>query len=358
MRPIRVLVVDDSPSMRVVISRALGKDPDVEVVGEASDALEACQAIPVLNPDVITLDILMPHMTGLEFLEWVMRHRPVPVVMVSKLTLDGASATIRALELGAIDCVAKPAPEDPHSFDQLRAKVKMAARCSLGAGRLHRVEPTLRPQVPRPQFDGSVSECRVVVIGSSTGGVEALMSVLTEFPANCPPTLITQHMPAPFTRSFAERLDRLCSPRVSEATDGAPIQSGCVYLAPGGGQHLEIARNRGLRCRLRSGDLVNGHRPSVDVLFRSAADAVGRDAIGAILTGMGRDGASGLLAMRQAGARTLGQDEQTCVIYGMPRVAFEVGAVEKQLPLHRIAKEILGTASRRTGPRAGRRVSR
>lgn len=266
-------------------------------------------------------------MNGIEFLEKIMRLRPMPVIMVSTLTQAGAGITLRALEIGAVDCVGKP------DFDGLVEKVKAAAGARVRA--LEVARPAQRPTDYRPGE-------RVVAIGSSTGGVEALITVLQNFPENCPPTLITQHMPATFTKSFAERLNRLCAPRVEEAQDGAPIKIGAIYLAPGGAAHLE-ARGSAQRpvCALRSADPVSGHRPSVDVLFHSVARVFGARALGVILTGMGKDGADGLLAMREAGARTLGQDEASSVVYGMPKAAFQIGAVEKQAPLSRLGPIML-----------------
>jgi two-component system chemotaxis response regulator CheB len=328
---IRVLIVDDSATMRSLIAATLKRDPEIEVVGQAGDPYEAREAIKQLNPDVITLDVEMPNMNGLEFLEKIMRLRPMPVVMVSTLTVRGAEATLEALALGAIDCVAKPVTGGAGAFDDLAAKVKAAARA--------RVRPTPTTPAKAPERLEHAPDGRVIAIGSSTGGVEALITILARFPTNCPPTVITQHMPGTFTKSFAERLDRLCSPTCEEARDGMPLQSGHIYLAPGGDNHLEVTE--GNRCRLAAGDRVNGHRPSVDVLFHSMARVFGKRGVGVILTGMGRDGAQGLLAMRQAGARTLGQDESTSVVYGMPKAAFEIGAVERQAPLDRLAAEML-----------------
>lgn len=340
---IRALIVDDSATMRGLITAALQRDPEIEVVGQATCAAEARQAIKALNPDVVTLDIEMPAMNGLEFLEKIMRLRPMPVVMVSTLTSRGAEATLHALELGAFDCVAKPSVAGLHAFDALAATVRAAARARVRP-RLH---PTTTHPAPatRPLSEASASrfrpDGRVLAIGSSTGGVEALLTILTQLPANCPPTVVTQHMPEAFTRSFAERLNRACAAEVSEAADGAPLLPGRIYLAPGGPAHLQIAGGGPWRCRLRADDPVSGHRPSVDVLFASVAKAAGARALGVILTGMGRDGAQGLLAMRQRGARTLGQDEASCVVYGMPKVAFEMQAVEKQVRLEGIAAEII-----------------
>jgi two-component system chemotaxis response regulator CheB len=330
---VRVLIVDDSATMRSLLSAVLSRDPEIEVVGEAGDPLEAREAIKRLNPDVITLDVEMPNMNGIDFLEKIMRLRPMPVVMVSTLTVRGAEATMEALELGAIDCVAKPSTGGLEAFHDLPFKVKAAAKA--------KVKPLRPASEAKPAPVEHTPDDRVIAIGSSTGGVEALIAILTRFPANCPPTVITQHMPATFTKSFSERLDRLCAPKVTEAADGAPLESGHVYVAPGGEQHLEVGGSTTLRCRLSHGPAVNGHRPSVDVLFRSMAGAVGARGVGAILTGMGRDGAEGLLAMRRAGARTFGQDEATSIVYGMPKAAFELGAVERQAPLDRLAAELL-----------------
>ncbi|WOS63340.1 protein-glutamate O-methylesterase CheB [Sinorhizobium fredii] len=342
--PARVLVVDDSPTMRGLISAVLNADPEVKVVGQAADALEARQAIKQLDPDVVTLDIEMPNMNGLEFLDKIMRLRPMPVIMVSTLTHKGAEATIAALEIGAFDCVGKPHPGDPNPFGGLVEKVKAAARSQ----RKSMITSNRAASAPTVSTASDYRAGRkIIAIGASTGGVEALIAVLQKFPANCPPTVITQHMPHTFTKSFSERLNRLCAPTVQEATDGARLEVGKVYLAPGGDRHLQIANPSAPCCRLIDREPVNGHRPSVDVLFDSVAELAGRNAIGVILTGMGRDGAAGLLKMRHAGARTFGQNEKTCVVYGMPRVAHELGAVEMQLPLGSIGEEILKSAAAR-----------
>ncbi|ASY55260.1 MULTISPECIES: protein-glutamate O-methylesterase CheB [Sinorhizobium] len=342
--PARVLVVDDSPTMRGLISAVLNADPEVKVVGQAADALEARQAIKQLDPDVVTLDIEMPNMNGLEFLDKIMRLRPMPVIMVSTLTHKGAEATIAALEIGAFDCVGKPHPGDPNPFGGLVDKVKAAARSQ----RKSMITSNRAASTPAVSSASDYKAGRkIIAIGASTGGVEALIAVLQKFPANCPPTVITQHMPHTFTKSFSERLNRLCAPTVQEATDGARLEVGKVYLAPGGDRHLQVANASAPCCRLVDREPVNGHRPSVDVLFDSVAELAGRNSIGVILTGMGRDGAAGLLKMRHAGARTFGQNEKTCVVYGMPRVAYELGAVETQLPLGSIGEEILKTAAAR-----------
>ncbi len=335
MSTVKVLVVDDSATMRGLITAVLRRDPEITVVGQAGDPLEARDAIKRLNPDVVTLDVEMPNMNGLAFLEKIMRLRPMPVVMVSTLTHVGAEVSLAALELGAVDCVGKPGAGLPaeQAFAELAARVKAAGRARVRPGSdrapAHAAAGDFRP-------DG-----RIVAIGSSTGGVEALLTVLSAFPANCPPTVITQHMPGTFTRSFAERLNRTCAAQVGEAYEGAPLEPGQVWLAPGGEAHLQVVGHAQKRCRLVAEPPVNGHRPSVDVLFESVAKCAGNAAVGVILTGMGRDGAQGLLSMRKAGATTIGQNEATSVVYGMPKVAHEIGAVERQLPLERIGAEIV-----------------
>ena len=339
MKPVRVLVVDNSATMRGLIKSVLSRDPGIEVAGQASDASQARAAIKELQPDVMTLDVEMPGMNGLEFLEKVMRLRPFPVVMVSSLTAKGAATAVSAFELGAIECVGKPTAEHPDSFDGLAATVRAAASARLSA---RRPAGGARKGMAAAPYN---SDGRVLAIGASTGGVEALIEVISCMPANCPPTLITLHMPTPFTKSFARRLDGLTPATVTEAADGAPLGVGQIYLAPGSLTHLGLSGKGQLRCALQSGDPVNGHRPSVDVLFNSVAAICGSRAVGVILTGMGRDGASGLLAMKKAGARTVGQDEATCIVYGMPKVAFEIGAVGKQMPLGKIGAEALRLTS-------------
>jgi two-component system chemotaxis response regulator CheB len=285
-------------------------------------------------------------MDGLSFLEKIVRLRPTPVIMVSNLTGKGTATAIEAMQIGAVDCIAKPSPGDTQPFADLPNLVKVAA------GARVRARPLLtaalkRGDQRRPLISTYEPDGRIVAIGSSTGGIEALTEIISQLPENCPPTVIVQHLPADFTASLAKRLDQLSAAQVVEASDGAPIEPGCVYIAPGGANHLEVEDRDGLRCRLRAGSPVNGHSPSVDILFGSVAKTAKSKAVGVILTGMGRDGAQSLLAMRQAGARTIGQDEATCLIYGMPKVAFEVGAVERQLPIDRIATAILVMTNRR-----------
>jgi len=332
--PVRVLVVDDSASMRVALNRILSADPEIEVVGLAPEPHAARGMIKELNPDVVTLDVEMPGMDGLSFLEKIMRLRPMPVVMCSTLTARGTEVTIEALRLGAVDCIAKPNGnplEIARDAELLRKTVKSAARSRVRQG-----GPAASV---RPAASGSKFRNSLIAIGSSTGGVEALFSVIAALPTDCPPVLIVQHMPAGFTKGFAARLDSVCAVNVVEAQDGTPIESGTVYIAPGGERHMELSPGQ-MRIRLRAADLVGGHRPSVDVLFRSVV-RLGGSAVGVILTGMGADGAEGLLAMRRAGARTLGQNQETCVVYGMPRAAFELGAVEHQLSLSAMPEAIL-----------------
>ncbi len=334
MSVINVLVVDDSPTMRSIVKAVLRQDPAITVVGEAEDAYQARDLIKSLNPDVITLDIEMPKMSGLDFLRKIMTLRPMPVVMVSSLTQKGAVDTIEALSIGAFECVAKPISGDyVAGLKGLPEIVKAAASYKpQGSSRVRQLSPAIKDFRP---------DSSIVGIGSSTGGVEALEMVLSEFPSNCPPTVITQHMPQTFLKTFAARLDCLVAPKVTIATENAMLQKGHIYLAPGGAHHLEIKGNLNFTCHLRTGETVSGHRPSVDVLFSSIAKCAGRRGVGAILTGMGRDGAKGLLTIRESGGRTIGQDEKSSVVYGMPKVAQDIGAVQFQKPLKLIGKEIL-----------------
>ncbi|OWK33096.1 protein-glutamate methylesterase/protein-glutamine glutaminase [Sphingomonas mucosissima] len=334
---VRTLIVDDSASMRAALNRILSADPAIEVVGLAPEPHAARAMIKELSPDVITLDVEMPGMDGLSFLEKIMRLRPMPVVMCSTLTARGAEVTIEALRLGAVDCVAKPSGnplEIVRDAELLCATVKAAARSAVRP--LARQASAARDIRPA----GAGTREMVIAIGASTGGVEALFALLAALPEDCPPVLVVQHMPAAFTGSFAARLDRECRAKVVEAVDGQPIGRGTVYIAPGGEQHMELAGGIAGRIKLRRGDPITGHRPSVDMLFRSVAP-LGKAAVGVILTGMGTDGAEGMLAMREAGARTLGQSRESCVVYGMPRAAFELGAVEKELSLSAMPEAIL-----------------
>jgi len=345
--PVRVLIVDDSALMRQLISSLLSEDPEIEVVGTAPDPHVARERIKALNPDVITLDVEMPHMDGVTFLRKIMTLRPMPVVMLSTLTQAGAEVTLEALEVGAVDFIAKPTNDVANAMaalaGELQEKVKAAARTRVGARRVPPVAPARRAPLGR-------ATGKIVMIGASTGGVEALKALLMGLPADCPPILITQHMPARFTAAFARRLDNECLMRVSEAVDKEVVEPGHAYIAPGS-HHLELVRvgNR-YACSLSDGPPVSGHRPSVDTLFRSGARTLGRSGIGVILTGMGKDGAAGMLEFRRAGAVTLGQDEASSLIYGMPRVAFECGAVMRQCSLASMADAILEACTTTASP--------
>ena len=337
---IKVLIVDDSQLMRDVLAHVLPRDGDISVLGAAADPLEAREKIKALDPDVLTLDIEMPQMNGLAFLDRLMRLHPMPVVMVSTLTRRGADETLLALELGAVDFVAKPDAGLPGGLEAfgagLREKVRAAAAAGL-RGRDMRAPPGLLP-APVRSAPGPVGA--VIAIGASTGGVDAIRAVLANLPPDCPPVLVTQHMPAGFTTRFAARLDELCALDVSEAEQGVPLETGHAYLARGD-QHLRLEMRGGrLRCALTRDATVSGHRPSVDVLFTSMAEVVRGRGVGVILTGMGRDGAHGLRLMRDAGAHTIGQDKQTSLVYGMPRVAHEEGAVCEHAPVGVIAGRI------------------
>lgn len=345
---IRVLIVDDSALMRELLTSILSSDPDIQVVGTANDPYQARTLIKELNPDVLTLDVEMPKMDGISFLEKIMRLRPMPVVMVSTLTQKHAEITVRALEMGAVDVVGKPTIDMKQGMedrrDELIAKVRAAARARVAA---RQPASAAGAAAPRPAIakagPGFRTTDTVVAIGSSTGGVEALREVIGGLPPDSPAVVVTQHMPGGFTRSFADRLNALAAVSVTEASDGARILPGHVYIAPGD-HHLEVVRSGGTYvCRLHDGPPVSGHRPSVDVLFQSMAGAAGASGLGVILTGMGKDGAVGMKAMRDAGARTIGQDEDTSLVYGMPKAAFNLGGVERQLPLDRIAAAIVET---------------
>lgn len=339
MSKTRVLIVDDSALMRQVLTQLLGQDPSIEVIGAAQDPVIARDKIKALNPDVLTLDVEMPRMDGLTFLEKLMRGHPMPVVMVSSLTERGADTTLRALELGAVDFVTKPKIDVRQGTAQVAqeiiSKVKAAARAKVHA----RVQSTAGSSVSNGllRTDALIkSTHKVIAIGASTGGTEALKDVLTCFPPDSPGVVIVQHMPEKFTQSFAERLNSLCQIKVKEAQDGDSILPGHALLAPGN-FHMEVTRsgaNYGVK--VFEAERVNRHRPSVDVLFNSCARVLGRNTVGVILTGMGDDGARGLLAMKQAGARTVAQDEASCVVFGMPKEAIALGGVDEIVPLNKI----------------------
>jgi two-component system chemotaxis response regulator CheB len=348
MAKIRVLTVDDSALMRQVLGTLLAGDPEIEVVGSAPDPYIAREKIKALNPDVLTLDVEMPKMDGITFLEKLMRGHPMPVVMVSSLTEAGCATTLRALELGAVDFIAKPKLDLRVGMEEIAqdliAKVKAAAQA--------RVLPlNVNREASKSEASGAPSGAMIkttdtiIAIGASTGGTEAVKEVLEGLPPNTPPILITQHMPERFTKTWADRLNNLGRMSVREAQDGDRVLPGRALVAPGG-YHMALERS-GARytVRINQDPPVNRHRPSVDVLFASVAKYAGANAVGVVLTGMGGDGAKGLLAMKQAGASTIAQDEASCVVFGMPKEAIKAGGVDTVLPLHEIAGAILARMS-------------
>ncbi|MEN7538308.1 protein-glutamate methylesterase/protein-glutamine glutaminase [Aurantiacibacter flavus] len=340
---IRVLIVDDSALMRKLLQARLGREDDIEVVGLACDAQEARSLIKALNPDVVTLDIEMPGMDGLSFLQKIMQLRPTPVIIVSGTTREGDRNTVRALQLGAISCYAKSEHHSGGPGDDggaLAALVREAAQVSFG--KTASIAPSTPAANANPQPAARREPARLVALGASTGGVEALCKLLAQFPRSCPPTVIVQHVNARFAPAIAHSLDSSCPARVVLAESDMPLEQGTVYLAPGGDRHMLVATagTLGHRVVLRQGPEVSGHKPSVDVLFGSVAEVFGAEAVGALLTGMGQDGARGLLKMQQKGAHTIAQDADSCVVYGMPRAAVEMGAARKIVPLERIAGNI------------------
>lgn len=345
-RNTRVCIVDDSASMRALIRHIIAREPDLEVVGEAGDPYEAREVIKAVSPDVLTLDIEMPRMNGLDFLTRIMRLRPMPVVMVSSLTTAGANVTVAALAQGAVDYVLKPGPGDRSPFAELPDKIRTAAA----------TRPAPRAGTPKamPADTRKYGGDRIVAIGASTGGVDALGAILSRFPKLCPPTVIIQHMPGQFTRSFAARLERTVGPEVREAEDGMILKPGLVVIAPGTDTHLKILGRGILRCSLEGTPPLAGHRPSVDVLFNSLS-AVAERVVGVVLTGMGSDGAEGLRRLRDGGAETLVQDQASCMVFGMPRAALERGAADAATPLSLMADRILAAATAPSIARSGRR---
>ncbi len=342
--PYRALIVDDSALMRQLLNQILSSDPEIEVVATAGDPFAAREKIKALNPDVLTLDIEMPRMDGLTFLEKLMRGHPMPVVMISTLTEKGAETTLRALELGAVDYIPKTALDVSRGTvgqsDEIVSKVKSAARVKISS-----LGPRAAP------VDTALGGChfsathKVVAVGASTGGTEALKEMLVPLPPDFPGIVIVQHMPEAFTGQFAARLDSLCRISVREARDGDRILPGHALLAPGGHQMAVIRRGAEYAVHVYRGERVNRHLPSVDVLFSSCARQLGRNALGVILTGMGSDGARGLLEMKQAHALTIAQDESSCVVFGMPREAILLGAADQVLPLGRIPHALLQALS-------------
>ena len=340
MSKIKVLVVDDSELIRQVLSEIIGSAPDLEVVAVAEDPLDAREKIKQFAPDVLTLDVEMPKMDGITFLKNLMRLRPMPVVMISTLTSKGAPATLDALAIGAVDYIAKP---QGGSWDNLsgyaqtiQEKVRNAAIANMAAH-----DRVLSPKPKSTASDKKYDSRKIICIGSSTGGTEALREVLQGMPVNCPPILMAQHIPASFSASLAQRLDGNCDISVREAKSGMPLEQGHAYLAPGD-FHLKVYEKNGrLVTSLYDGDKVSGHKPSVDVLFDSAAELFGKHVVGAILTGMGSDGADGLKRIFSLGGSTFAQDEATSVVWGMPGAAVKLGAVQKVLPVHRIKEALL-----------------
>jgi len=340
-KTVRVLVVDDSSLVRQILSQGLAADPEIEVVGTAGDPYQARDLIVHLQPDVLTLDVEMPRMDGVDFLRRLMPQYPLPVVMVSALTEQGQQITLEAMEAGAVDFVTKPKANVAHGLQtmmcELRSKVKTAATANLS----HWRKKTMHAPPPRPVATAlAKSTDKVIAIGASTGGTEAIREVLARFPATAPGTVIVQHMPAGFTQLFAERLNGLCAMEVKEAVDGDRIMPGRVLIAPGG-LHLRVKRSGGIYlAEVKPGGLINGHCPSVEALFDSVAMHVGANAVGIMLTGMGADGADAMCRMRAAGAYCYAQDQASSVVFGMPKEAYARGGAQRLVPLTNIADTI------------------
>ncbi|MBW1721802.1 MAG: chemotaxis response regulator protein-glutamate methylesterase [Deltaproteobacteria bacterium] len=342
-RTIRVIIVDDSALVRNILAQGLGMDPAIEVVATAGDPYIARDEIIKHRPDVLTLDVEMPRMDGVEFLRRLMPQYPLPVVMVSALTQRGKQITIDALEAGAVDFVSKPSTDVERGLNdlllELRTKVKIASTANVSHWKSKRNGTPVRLSPSAGALAESTD--KVIAIGASTGGTEAIKDVVVPLPAAAPGVVIVQHMPAGFTRMYAERLNTLCAVEVKEAESGDRVMPGRVLIAPGD-YHMKVLRSGGYyHVECRQGEKVNGHRPSVDVLMHSVAKNVGANAVGVVLTGMGGDGAGGLSAMREAGARTLAQDEASSVVFGMPKVAYEQGGAERLVPLKDMAREVL-----------------
>lgn len=339
---IKVLIIDDSAMIRKVFEQELSKDPEIEVVGTAPDPIVGRDKIVYLKPDVITLDIEMPRMDGLTFLGKLMKHYPLPVVVVSSLAKKGGEVALKAMELGAVEVLSKPgsAYSVGDMSEQLIEKVKAAARVKVS-------KLTDSPRFGAGAGSGAVASIsvsttnKIIAIGASTGGTDALREVISRLPANSPPVVIVQHMPQNFTKAFADRLNDICQVNVKEATDGEYLATGKVLIAPGN-KHMEIRRS-GINyyVTLLDGPMMFHQRPAVEILFNSVAKYAGKNAVGAILTGMGKDGAQGLLNMRQAGANTIAQDEKSCIVFGMPKEAIDLGAAQVIKPLNQVAQTIL-----------------
>lgn len=355
-RRLRVLVVDDSALVRKAITDSLSRDPEIEVVGSACDPYVAREKIVRLNPDVLTLDLEMPRMDGLTFLRILMQHHPMPVVVVSSLTQSGSQAAMEAMEAGAMDVLAKP--DGTMSIGALGERLAYHVKAAWAASRYRRPddqEPSvagrMAPTVPLALQPGALDSRQLIVLGCSTGGLEALRTVLGSLPAGLPPIAVVQHISGYFSKVVAERLDAVSALDVREAEEGADLRPGMCVIAPGE-HHLAIERaGDGFRTRLLRSPPVHHCRPAVDVLFRSAAEAAGRHVVAALMTGMGSDGAMGMEVVRKAGGTTIAEHESTCVVYGMPRAAIELGVVDQVVPLPRIAAAIVAAASAK--PSAG-----
>ncbi len=348
-KPIRVVIVEDSPTMRAILQARFEREEDIVVVGAAANAAEGRQMIRELDPDVVTLDVEMPGMNGLDFLEKIMALRPTPVIVVSGSTHEGAETTARALAIGAVGCYAKSEGAGSYSFDD-QGKLADLIRDASKVRFVTRPAPPPPPAPPRtstaPRSPALVERPRLIAVGSSTGGVEALQVLLGGFPVDCPPTVVVQHISARFAPAVARTLDQSCPPRIVIAEPDLPLLDGHVYVAPGDDRHFSVGGRSGhLYQRLRRGDPVSGHLPSVDVLFHSVAEVVGAGAVGILLTGMGTDGAEGLLALAQTGARTIAQDEATCTVFGMPRAAIALGAASVVAPIGTIARHAFSKAA-------------
>ena len=353
MKKIKVLIVDDSALIRALLKEIISQEADMEVVGVASDPIIAREKIRTLNPDVITLDIEMPRMDGLEFLEKLMRLHPLPVIMISTHTLEGSAATLRALELGAVDFIAKPKVDIQNKLETyaslITEKIRTAAQANIqplhGSSTSKPVVTAKKIKSLKPLKNATTKPEKLIVIGASTGGTEAIKEVLIRMPIDCPPILVVQHMPEGFTKSYAARLDSLCEIAVNEAVHGQRVVAGHAYLAPGG-SHFSITRSGNhYICQISDAEPVNYHRPSVDVLFNSVAAVAENRAIGVILTGMGKDGAAGLKLLHDQGCKTFAQNKASCVVFGMPKEAIERGAADEILPLDEIAERILDILS-------------
>ena len=338
MKKIKVLIVDDSAIVRKIFSEELSKYPDIDVVGSAPDPFVARDKIVALKPDVITLDIEMPRMDGLTFLRKMMKYYPLPIIIVSSLTPKGGKLTLEAMEIGAVDVIAKPGSS--YTVSDMSAQLVEKIRAAAWA-KVVKIDSDISEPDRTPLKALAQTSYKVIAIGASTGGTEALKKVLTRLPANAPGIAVVQHMPANFTTSFAERLNSLCQLTVKEASDNDSVVPGTVLIAPGN-YHM-ILRRSGARyyVEVKTGPMVHHQRPAVDILFKSTAKYAGANAIGVILTGMGADGAEGLLEMKKAGAGTIAQDERSCVVFGMPKEAIKLGAVDSVLPLDQIAAEMM-----------------